>query len=76
VLLIKYSQIAGKGGENNDIVWWAQLCGWISTALYTGAKIPQIHLNYTRKTCQGLSKWLFIISLLANGTFILVSFNI
>lgn len=58
--------------EGAEWRWDAQVAGWISAVLYLTSRIPQILLN--RKThCEGLSMALFIFTVLANGTYVAVS---
>jgi len=49
---------------------WEILVGdvsaWISAVLYLGSRVPQIVLNYRRKTVQGLSMAMFIMACVAN----------
>lgn len=46
--------------------------GWISSALYIIGRLPQLYLNFTRKTTQGLSILMYIFTILGN-TFYLLS---
>jgi len=49
---------------------WTKIFGdvaaWISAVLYNIARFPQIHLNYQRKTAEGLSIVMFVLVFLAN----------
>lgn len=40
--------------------------GWISGVLYFTSRIPQIRLNFKRKTCDGLNPVMFIMAVLGN----------
>lgn len=51
--------------------WLAQLFGYLSAVLYLGSRIPQILLNFQRKSCEGISFLFFLFACLGNGTFIL-----
>ncbi|KAF8474884.1 PQ loop repeat-domain-containing protein [Kalaharituber pfeilii] len=47
----------------------AEILGYISAALYLGARIPQIIQNYRKQSCEGLSVLFFMLSLLGNLTY-------
>ncbi|KAJ2001820.1 putative vacuolar membrane transporter for cationic amino acids [Coemansia thaxteri] len=49
----------------------AQLCGYISAAVYLSAYVPQLIRNYKSKSTEGLSLLMFILVILANTTFCL-----
>lgn len=51
--------------------WLAQLFGYLSAVLYVGSRIPQILLNFQRKSCEGISFLFFLFACLGNGAFIL-----
>ncbi|RKP14698.1 PQ loop repeat-domain-containing protein, partial [Piptocephalis cylindrospora] len=44
---------------------------WTCTCLYLASRIPQIVLNYTRGTAEGLSIWMFAFAALGNLTYVL-----
>lgn len=44
---------------------------WASNILYTVSRIPQIRLNYRRKSCEGVSPALFVATLFANFSYCL-----
>ncbi|KAG0664722.1 hypothetical protein C6P44_000704 [Monosporozyma unispora] len=48
----------------------AQVFGYISAVLYLCSRIPQILLNYKRKSCDGVSFLFFLFACLGNITFI------
>lgn len=48
----------------------AYFCGYASAVLYIGSRIPQIYKNYQLKSCEGLSVWLFILSVIGNLTYV------
>ena len=43
-----------------EIPYIADIIGWISTFIFIGSRIPQIYLNYQRKSTEGLSIYSFI----------------
>lgn len=49
----------------------AQMFGYLSAALYLGSRIPQILLNFQRKSCEGISFLFFLFACIGNVTFIL-----
>lgn len=61
-----------KHDDNVDIEmnWVAQLFGYLSAALYLGSRVPQILLNFQRKSCEGISFLFFLFACLGNITFI------
>lgn len=48
----------------------AQFFGYLSALLYLGSRIPQILLNFQRKSCEGISFLFFLFACLGNTTFI------
>lgn len=51
--------------------WLAQLFGYLSAVLYLGSRVPQILLNFKRKSCEGISFLFFLFACLGNTAFIL-----
>ena len=49
---------------------WGQLFGYACALFYLGSRIPQLLLNYRRKTCEGLSLLFFLFSCLGNVTYV------
>ncbi|KAI9476809.1 putative vacuolar membrane transporter for cationic amino acids [Coemansia sp. RSA 989] len=49
----------------------AQLCGYLSAAVYLGAYLPQIAHNYRTQSTEGLSMAMFIMVTIANITYCL-----
>ncbi|KAJ2850586.1 putative vacuolar membrane transporter for cationic amino acids [Coemansia brasiliensis] len=47
----------------------AQMMGTASAVVYIMSYVPQAVQNYQRKSCEGLSIWLFLLSLLGNTTY-------
>ncbi|KAI9017538.1 PQ loop repeat-domain-containing protein [Gaertneriomyces semiglobifer] len=47
------------------------ILGYLSAALYIGARIPQIYHNFRHKSCEGLSMLMFVFCVLGNTTFCL-----
>ncbi|CAG8537109.1 6125_t:CDS:2 [Acaulospora morrowiae] len=57
--------------QREHLELFPQVCGWISTLLYLGSRIPQIIKNYTTKSTEGLSLAMFCYAVLGNITFCL-----
>lgn len=57
--------------ENLTFNLAAQIFGWLCTALYLGSRIPQIILNYERKSCEGISFLFFLFACLGNITYVI-----
>lgn len=57
--------------NKNDISITADIIAWLATAIFMLARIPQIILNFTRKSTKGLSLLSFIIINIANFFFLL-----
>jgi len=49
----------------------ADVVAWLTTLIFIGSRIPQIHLNYNRKSTHGLSVYSFVILNIANYLFLL-----
>lgn len=49
-----------------------EIIGWITMSLYLFGRLPQIWLNYTRKSTDGLSLLMYIFTILGNTTYIAV----
>ncbi|KAF2125365.1 PQ-loop-domain-containing protein [Dothidotthia symphoricarpi CBS 119687] len=50
---------------------WGQIFGYICAALYLGSRIPQLLLNYRRKSTDGISMLFFVFACLGNLTYVL-----
>ncbi|CUM67611.1 uncharacterized protein PRCAT00005311001 [Priceomyces carsonii] len=64
-----------KGGDHkpDKLVYdpLAQLFGWLCAFLYLGSRIPQIVLNFERKSCEGISFMFFLFACLGNLTYVI-----
>ena len=49
----------------------AQFFGWICAFLYLGSRVPQILLNFRRKSCDGISFLFFMFACLGNMTYVI-----
>ncbi len=48
----------------------AELLGWVSTCIFICSRIPQIFLNFNRKSVYGLSKLAFFMLMFSNSCFL------
>ncbi|KAK0928457.1 hypothetical protein LTR91_014256 [Friedmanniomyces endolithicus] len=49
---------------------WGQIFGYICAVLYLGSRIPQLLLNYRRKSTEGLNALFFLFACLGNLTYV------
>ncbi|OBA20540.1 PQ-loop-domain-containing protein [Metschnikowia bicuspidata var. bicuspidata NRRL YB-4993] len=71
---ISYSKNHGKqhkAPEEMEFDPLAQFFGWLCAILYLGSRIPQILLNYERKSCEGISFMFFLFACLGNLTYVI-----
>ncbi|AOA60483.1 Putative vacuolar membrane transporter for cationic amino acids [Komagataella phaffii CBS 7435] len=59
-------------GDDPELVFdtVAQIFGWLCAFLYLGSRVPQILLNYERKSCDGISFLFFLFACLGNLTYV------
>ncbi|KAJ4377383.1 hypothetical protein N0V83_000208 [Neocucurbitaria cava] len=50
---------------------WGQISGYVCALLYLGSRIPQLLLNYRRKSTDGISMLFFLFACLGNLTYVL-----
>lgn len=48
-----------------------QIFGWLCAVLYLGSRLPQILLNFERKSCDGISFLFFLFACLGNLTYVI-----
>jgi hypothetical protein len=53
---------------------WGQLFGYFCAVLYLGSRIPQLLLNYRRKSTSGVSMLFFLFACIGNLTYVLSIF--
>lgn len=51
--------------------YWGQVFGYVCAALYLGSRIPQLLLNYRRKSTEGISMLFFLFACIGNATYVL-----
>lgn len=62
--------------SSEEIVFslWGQIFGYLCALLYLGSRIPQMLLNYRRKSTEGVSMLFFLFACLGNLTYVLSIF--
>jgi hypothetical protein len=63
--------------EEDDILQfslWGQIFGYFCAVLYLGSRVPQILLNYRRKSTDGVSILFFLFACIGNLTYVLSIF--
>jgi uncharacterized protein with PQ loop repeat len=61
-------------GQNNDPLSFnmlGQIFGWLCAVLYLGSRLPQLLLNWRRKSTEGVSVLFFLFACLGNLTYVL-----
>jgi hypothetical protein len=72
-----YGRDGGDGApdeEENDPLSMnllGQIFGWLSAVLYLGSRLPQLLLNWRRKSTEGVSVLFFLFACLGNLTYVL-----
>lgn len=67
----------GDGDQNDhfpELDLWGQIFGWLCAALYLGSRLPQLLLNFRRKSTEGISMLFFLFACLGNLTYVLSIF--
>jgi solute carrier family 66 (lysosomal lysine-arginine transporter), member 1 len=67
------NQLHQPNGEHSFSLW-GQIFGYLCAALYLGSRIPQILLNYRRKSTDGVSMLFFLFACIGNLTYVLSIF--
>ena len=53
---------------------WGQIFGYLCAVLYLGSRVPQLLLNYRRKSTEGLNALVFLFACIGNLTYVLSIF--
>jgi len=61
---------ADEQAESLHFSFWGQIFGYICAVLYLGSRIPQLLLNYRRKSTEGLNALFFIFACVGNLTYV------
>lgn len=64
---------SGDGKPDNELEFnvMGQVFGWLCAVLYLGSRVPQIMLNFERKSCDGISFLFFLFACLGNLTYVI-----
>ncbi|KAK3322289.1 PQ loop repeat-domain-containing protein [Apodospora peruviana] len=57
--------------ETFEFNFWGQVFGWLCAVLYLGSRLPQLLLNFRRKSTDGVSILFFLFACLGNLTYVL-----
>ncbi|KAF9995668.1 hypothetical protein BGZ80_011474 [Entomortierella chlamydospora] len=60
----------GPTDSDGKYEWLGSALGWCSAMLYLGSRIPQIYKNWRLQSCEGLSIFMFVFSVLGNVTYV------
>lgn len=65
-----------SNGDQEEIHFslWGQIFGYLCTVAYIASRLPQLVLNWRRKTTEGLSMLFFLFACLGNITYVLSIF--
>lgn len=58
-------------GTGVEFSLWGQIYGYLSALLYLGSRLPQLLLNFRRKSTEGVSMLFFLFACLGNLTYVL-----
>lgn len=64
----------GDGDDALVLSYWGQIFGWLCAALYLGSRLPQLLLNFRRKSTEGVSMLFFLFACLGNLTYVMSIF--
>lgn len=57
--------------EEQKMDFWGQVFGWLCAVFYLGSRVPQLLLNFERKSCEGISFLFFVFACLGNLTYVI-----
>jgi uncharacterized protein with PQ loop repeat len=64
----------GNGDDGLVLNYWGQVFGWLCAVLYLGSRVPQLLLNFRRKSTDGVSMLFFLFACLGNLTYVMSIF--
>jgi len=67
-------QTEDKHQETPQFDTWGQFFGYLCAAFYLGSRVPQLLLNYRRKSVEGVSLLFFLFACIGNLTYVLSIF--
>lgn len=65
------SESKGNVDKSLEYDFWGQVFGYLCAALYLLSRVPQILLNYRRKSTEGVSMLFFLFACIGNLTYVL-----
>ncbi|KAL8920364.1 MAG: hypothetical protein Q9172_004530 [Xanthocarpia lactea] len=68
------SPISATESEALHFDLWGQIFGYLCAALYLGSRVPQLLLNYRRKSTEGVSMLFFLFACVGNLTYVMSIF--
>ncbi|KAI4236581.1 MAG: hypothetical protein L6R40_006137 [Gallowayella cf. fulva] len=68
------SPISANESEEIPLDLWGQIFGYLCAALYLGSRVPQLLLNYRRKSTEGVSMLFFLFACVGNLTYVMSIF--
>ncbi|KAL8727044.1 MAG: hypothetical protein Q9181_005850 [Wetmoreana brouardii] len=68
------SPISVSESEEIRFDLWGQVFGYLCAVLYLGSRIPQLLLNYRRKSTEGVSLLFFLFACVGNMTYVMSIF--
>lgn len=60
--------------DDLEFDFWGQTFGYLCALLYLGSRVPQLLLNYRRKSTEGVSMLFFLFACIGNLTYVLSIF--
>lgn len=73
-LLTTHSASTSGTNETLQFDLWGQIFGYLCAVLYLGSRIPQLLLNFQRKSTDGVSLLFFLFACVGNLTYVLSIF--
>ncbi|NBP00059.1 MAG: PQ-loop repeat-containing protein [Proteobacteria bacterium] len=52
-------------------LFWGDIIGWVATVVYVVGRFPQLILNHKTKSTEGLSVWMYILTMAGNMSYLL-----
>jgi len=65
---------ADEQAQSLQFSLWGQIFGYVCAVLYLGSRVPQLLLNYRRKSTEGLNALFFLFACIGNLTYVLSIF--
>jgi hypothetical protein len=63
--------VINPGADVLQFNLWGQISGYICALLYLGSRVPQLLLNYRRRSTDGISMLFFLFACIGNLTYVL-----